>query len=257
MGDLTFSASYTYSHSIDDSSDRGDALFVDPSDAARNRASSNFDVRHLFSISYVYAIPLFKQPGMLHTLLGGWQASGITTATTGLPFTVVNGTTYGDNAGVGSGVSAVGSYPDVQGSPNNPTQAEKQALAASGTFGELRYNPSAYSLPVGLTYGDSNRNTMRLPGLVNFDFGLFKRFTFKERYAIEFRWENFNVFNHVNLNQFAGSQSAGGAGLTSAMSCVGGANNNGGDPSCASSGFLVLDGAHAPRIMQFGLRFQF
>jgi hypothetical protein len=257
VGDLTFSASYTYSHSIDDSSDRGDALFVDPSDAARNRASSNFDVRHLFSVSYVYAIPLFKQPGMLHTLLGGWQASGITTASTGLPFTVVNGTTYGDNAGVGSGVSAVGSYPDVQGSPNNPTQAEQQAVAASGTFGVLRYNPSAYTLPVGLTYGDSNRNTMRLPGLVNFDFGLFKRFAFKERYAIEFRWENFNVFNHVNLNQFAGSQSAGGAGLTSAMSCVGGANNNGGDPSCASSGFLVLNGAHAPRIMQFGLRFQF
>jgi hypothetical protein len=257
VGDLTFSASYTFSHSIDDSSDRGDALFVDPSDAARNRASSNFDVRHLFSISYVYAIPLFKQPGMLHTLLGGWQASGITTASTGLPFTVVNGTTYGDNAGVGSGVSAVGSYPDVHGSPNNPTQAEKQALAAAGTFGELRYNPSAYTLPIGLTYGDSNRNTMRLPGLVNFDFGLFKRFSFKERYAIEFRWENFNVFNHVNLNQFAGSQSAGGAGLTSAMSCVGGANNNGGDPSCASSGFLVLNGAHAPRIMQFGLRFQF
>ncbi len=125
VGDLTFSASYTFSHSIDDSSDRGDALFVDPSDAARNRASSNFDVRHLFSISYVYAIPLFKQPGMLHTLLGGWQASGITTATTGLPFTVVNGTTYGDNAGVGSGVSAVGSYPDVQGSPNNPSTSGK------------------------------------------------------------------------------------------------------------------------------------
>lgn len=257
VGDLTISASYTFSHSIDDSSDRGDALFVDPSNAARNRASSNFDVRHMFSLSYVYAFPFFKQPGMLHTLLGGWQASGITTATTGLPLTVTNGTTFGDNAGVGSGVSGVGSYPDVVGNPNAVTQAEQQAVAAAGVFGVLRYNPSAYVLPVGLTYGNSNRNTLRLPGLVNFDFGLFKRFAFKERYAFEFRWENFNVFNHTNLNQFSGSLSSNGAGLTSSMGCVGGANNNGGDPSCASSGFLVLNGAHSPRIMQFGMRFQF
>jgi hypothetical protein len=258
IGDLTVSANYTFSHSIDDSSDRGDALFVDPSDAARNRASSNFDVRHLFTLSYVYAIPLFKQPGVLHTLLGGWQASGITTATSGLPFTVTNGTTYGDNAGVANGISGgVGSYPDVQGNPNNPTEAEKAAVAAAGTFGVLRYNPAAFTLPVGLTYGDSNRNILRMPGLVNFDFGLFKRFAFKEKYAFEFRWENFNVFNHVNLNQLAGSASAGGAGLNAGMGCVGGANNNAGDPSCASSGFLVLNGAHAPRIMQFGLRFQF
>jgi hypothetical protein len=258
VGALSLSANYTYSHSIDDSSDRGDALFVNPFDAARSRASSNFDVRHLFTISYVYALPFFKEPGMLHTFLGGWQLSGITTATTGLPFTVTNTTTYSDNAGVANGISgAVGSYPDVVGNPNSVTPAQQQAVAAAGVFGVLRYNPAAYVLPVGLTYGDSNRNTLRLPGLFNSDFGLSKTFSFKERYAIQFRWENFNVFNHTNLNQFSGSLSSGGAGLTSGMGCVGGANNNGGDSSCASSGFLVLNGAHSPRIMQFGLRFQF
>ena len=258
MGDLTLSASYTFSHSIDDSSDRSDALFVDPFDAARNRASSNFDIRHLFSLSYVYAFPFFKQPGMLHTLLGGWQASGISTAQSGAPFTVTNGTTYSDNAGVANGIGGgVGSYPDLIGNPNTVTQAQKQAVAAAQVFGVLDYNPSAYALPVGLTYGNGTRNTLRLPGRFNNDFGLFKRFAFKEKYAFEFRWENFNVFNHTQLNQIAGSQSANGAGLAASMGCVGGANNNGGDPSCASSGFLVLNGAHSPRIMQFGLRFQF
>jgi hypothetical protein len=159
---------------------------------------------------------------------------------------------------VANGISgAVGSYPDVVGNPNSVTSAQQQAVAAAGVFGVLRYNPAAYVLPVGLTYGDSNRNTLRLPGLFNSDFGLSKTFSFKERYAIQFRWENFNVFNHTNLNQFSGSLSSGGAGLTSGMGCVGGANNNGGDTSCASSGFLVLNGAHSPRIMQFGLRFQF
>jgi hypothetical protein len=48
-----------------------------------------------------------------------------------------------------------------------------------------------------------------------------------------------------------------GTGLNAAMGCVGGANNNAGDASCASTGFLVLNQAHSPRIMQFGLRFQF
>ncbi len=212
IGNLTISASYTYSHSIDDSSDRGDALFVDPSDAARNRASSNFDVRHLFSLSYVYALPFFKEPGALHTVLGGWQVSGITTAQSGSPFTVTNGTTYGDNAGVGSGVSGVGSYPDTVGNPNYVTQAQKQAVAAAGVFGVLDYNPAAFALPVGLTYGDGNRNTLNLPGRFNSDFGLFKRFAFRERYAFEFRWENFNVFNHTQLDQIGGSASANGAG---------------------------------------------
>jgi hypothetical protein len=54
LGDLTLSASYTYSHSIDDSSDRYDPVFTDPADPALSRASSNFDVRHSFSLSYVY-----------------------------------------------------------------------------------------------------------------------------------------------------------------------------------------------------------
>ena len=195
---------------------------------------------------------------MLHTVLGGWQISGITTAQSGSPFTVTNGTTYGDNAGVANGIGGgVGSYPDTVGDPNAVTQAQKDAVAAAGVFGVLKYNPAAFVLPVGLTYGNGNRNTLNLPGRFNSDFGLFKRFAFKERYAFEFRWENFNVFNHTQLNQIGGSASANGAGLGASLGCVGGANNSGGDPSCASSGFLVLNGAHSPRIMQFGLRFQF
>jgi hypothetical protein len=258
IGDLTVSASYTFSHSIDNSSDRYDAIFVDPFDPGRSRASSNFDVRHAFTLSYVYALPFFKSGGLSHTLLGGWQISGITTALSGAPFTVTNGTTYGDNAGVANGISsAVGSYPALIANPNQVTQAQKDAVAAAGVFGVLNYNPAAFALPVGLTFGNVTRNSMELPGRLNFDFGLFKRFAFKERYAFEFRWENFNVFNHTQLNAIGGNQSATATGLTSGMGCVGGANNNAGDASCASTGFLVLNQAHSPRIMQFGLRFQF
>jgi len=242
LGDLTFSLAYTYSHSIDDSSDRYDALFVNSYDIAAARASSNFDMRHNLSISYVYAFPFFKGSGLTHTLLGGWQASGITVVQSGVPFTVTNGgTSYTDNAGVGNGVGT-SAYADVVGNPNVITAADQAAFAASGTFGKLAYSPSAFALPTGLTFGDAGRNSLRLPGRTNFDFGLFKRFAFKERYAFEFRWENFNVFNHTQFNTVDGASSSGGAGATSGI---------------GSQSFLVLDGTHDPRIMQFGLRFQF
>jgi hypothetical protein len=259
VGDLTLSASYTFSHSIDNSSDRYDALFVDSTNPNLARGSSNFDVRHAFSLSYVYALPFFKAPGPAHTLLGGWQVSGITTALTGSPFTVSNSTSYSDNAGVANGVSGgtLASFPLLVGNPNSVTQAQRDELAAQNVFGVLKYNPAAFALPTGLTFGTIDRNNLNLPGRLNFDFGLFKRFSFKERYAFEFRWENFNVFNHTQLNAIGGSINATGTGLSAAMTCTGGANNNGGDPACASSGFLVLNQAHNPRIMQFGLRFQF
>jgi Carboxypeptidase regulatory-like domain/TonB-dependent Receptor Plug Domain len=259
VGDLTLSASYTFSHSIDNSSDRYDALFVDSTNPNQARGTSNFDVRHAFTLSYVYALPFFKAAGPAHTLLGGWQISGITTALSGSPFTVTNGTTYSDNAGVANGVSGgtIASFPLLVGNPHDVTQAQRAELASQQVFGVLNYNPAAFALPTGLTFGTVSRNNLTLPGRINFDFGLFKRFAFKERYAFEFRWENFNVFNHTQLNAISGNVNASGAGATTSMSCVGGPNNNAGDPSCASTGFLVLDSAHSPRIMQFGLRFQF
>ena len=255
IGDLTFSLAYTYSHSIDDSSDWDDNNFVDSFNKAINRASSNFDQRHIANISYVYAFPFFKHSeGLTRTLLGGWQASGITTIQSGLPFDVVNGSTYADNAGVGKGVGT-SSWLDVVGNPNIVPAIEQQYFAASGEYGVLRYNPAAFQLPTGLTYGTSGRNDLRLPGRTNFDFGMRKRFAFKERYAFEFRWENFNVFNHTQLDAVGGSSNAFGTGAQSADSCN--TAINAGDQSCFGGGFLVLNQSHNPRIMQFALRFEF
>jgi hypothetical protein len=247
LGGLTLSASYTYSHSIDDSSDRGDALFVDPANPGVSRASSNFDLRHAFVLSYVYALPFFKGSGLTHTLLGGWQVSGITTALTGTPFTVsTDNTAFPDNAGLANGVSgAVKAFPDIVANPNAAvTPAQRAAYA--GLFGVLAYNPDAFGPPVGLTYGDSGRNSLELPGRLNFDFGLFKRFQISEHTGFEFRWENFNVFNHTQLDAIGGNTSSSGTGAIVSPGCY----------SCNSPAFL-LNQAHNPRIMQFGLRFLF
>jgi hypothetical protein len=249
IGDLTLSLAYTYSHSIDDSSDRFDTAFVNAYNFAANRANSSFDQRHNLAISYVYGLPLFKGTGLTHKVLGGWQVSGITVAQTGNPFSVTNGTTFGDNAGVGNGVGT-GSRPDQVGNPHSGlTQTSIPTVR-----GPLLFNPAAFALPTGLTFGNVGRNTLYLPGRLNFDFGVFKQFPISEKAGFDFRWENFNLFNHTQFNQISGA----GAGGAAAMDCTAGANNSAGDPTCiASSSFLHASAAHFPRRMQFGLRFYF
>ena len=239
VGDLTMSLAYTYSHSIDNSSDRYDNAFVNAYNLAANRGSSNFDVRHNLAISYVYALPIYKGSGLMHNALGGWQVSGITIAQTGTPFSVTNGTDFGDAAGVANG-TGTGSRPDRVGNPH------ASSTDVAGVRGPLFFNPGAFAIPTGLTFGNVGRNTLYGPGRINFDFGLFKRFSFTETRALDFRWENFNLFNHTQYN-----------GVNGGMDCVG-PSGTAGDPSCiSSSGFLHASGAHAQRRMQFGLRFQF
>jgi hypothetical protein len=55
-GDLSGELLYSYSHSIDDSSDRNDPVLVDSYNLRTNRASSDFDERHLLTLSFVYRL---------------------------------------------------------------------------------------------------------------------------------------------------------------------------------------------------------
>ncbi|MBV9226173.1 MAG: hypothetical protein JOY85_19230 [Acidobacteriaceae bacterium] len=242
IGRLQASLAYTWGHSIDDSSDRGDSTFVNSYDLRATRASSNFDQRHLLNISYVYDLPFFTAPGVLHTILGAWQWSGLITYQTGTPFTVVNGT-YGDNAGVGNTVGS-GSYADLVGNPHLST-----AGPASVAAGPLLYNPAAFAQPTGLTFGTSGRNLLTNPARTNFDMGLFKRFPLRnEARAFEFRAEAFNVFNHtqwIGLNATGSGSSS--ASYTAACTGV-----------CTDDGtFLRPTAAHNPRILQLSLKLFF
>ena len=241
VGDFTLSVAYTYAHSIDNSSDRYDGAFVNSYDLAANRGNSDFDVRHNLAVSYVYGLPFFnKSSGFTRALLGGWQVSGITIAQTGTHFSVTNGTDFGDAAGVANGVGT-GSRPDLVGDPHASVQSNVASVR-----GPLLYDPAAYAAPTGLTFGDVGRNTLTNPGRINFDFGLFKRFAFGEKYALDFRWENFNLFNHTQYN-----------GISNGMDCAP-VGSTAADASClSSSSFLHASGAHLARRMQFGLRLQF
>lgn len=250
VGRLNFSLAYTYSHSLDDSSDRYDGLFVNSYNLKRSYASSNFDLTHVLSGSYVYDFPFFQHSrAPIRYTLGGWELSGITTIQSGNPFTVSNGV-IGDSAGVGNGVGT-GSYPDLCGS----VHAAPQETNVSGILGPLLYNPGAFCAPRGLTFGDAGRNILRNPAFTDWNVGLFKDVPiYHERAHLQFRAEVFNAFNTANLNVTSLTVSPGAV----AAGCFAGSNNSAGDPSCiASNTFLHATGAHDPRIMQFGLKLLF
>jgi hypothetical protein len=242
IGDLQFSFAYTYSHSIDNSSDRFDFNFVDSYNFASNRASSDFDQRHILNIGYVYDLPSLKGTGTAQKILGGWQLSGITTFQSGTPFSVVNTANFGDNAGVATGVGS-GSFADLIGDP----RASPRVRFIEGIPGPLLFNPGAYAAPRGLTFGNSGRNSLRSPQRTNFDIALLKHFSISEARQLEFRAEAFNIFNHTQW-----------AGINSGLNCYGGPSNSAGDPRClAASNFLHPNSAHRPRVLQFGLKFMF
>jgi hypothetical protein len=235
-GGLELNFAYTYSHSIDDSSDRYDGSFTNAYDTSVNRASSNFDERHVLNFGYVWDIPLFKKPGVVHGILGGWQYSGITTFSTGSPFSIIF---QSDNAGVGNGVGSA-SYADIVGNPRSGVVQVPQV-----GYGRLFYNAAAYAAPTALTFGDSGRNSLQNPDRINFDMALFKHFTIRESTAIEFRAEAFNVFNHTEWSPIGG-QAGGGASI-----------NGSGTNTFGDQGFLYAGGVHEARILQLALKFLF
>jgi len=235
---LTLSIAYTYSHSIDDSSDGGAgnvASIIDAYNYRLSRASSDFDQRQVLSFSYVYDLPILRHTaGLSHALLGGWQFSGITSIQTGIPFSVKY-SAFSNNAGV-SNASGPGIFADVVGDPHATPSAA--CAAAYGGPGPLLFNPCAFAFPTGLTFGDSGRNSLNMPRRTNFDMSLLKHFKINERASFEFRAEAFNIFNHT---QWSGS-SIGGAGINNYVD---------------GSGFGHPTGAHRARTLQLGLKFLF
>jgi hypothetical protein len=244
VGRAQVTLAYTYSHALDNSSDRYDNGLLNSYDMSRTRASSNFDQRHLLNIGYVLQSPFFTNTKTLAgKLLGGWQLSGLTTYQTGTPFNVIanNGNNLLPGAGVGNGASA-GGFPDVIGDPRTAPAVTN----APDITGPLLYNPAAFAAPTGLTFGNAGRNIMSHTSRLNFDTGLFKNFYVTEKANFEFRAEAFNLFNHTQFNN-----------INNTISCYGGSNNSAGDASCLDQSFLHPSSAHNPRLLQLGLKFIF
>lgn len=210
---LSLLGSYTWGKSIDNASgifsSSGDPNYPQNSyNLAAERGRSGFDVRHRFSLSYSYELPIGKghnlhaENAVLNEVLSGWQTFGVVTLQTGRPFTVALLPEF-DNSNTGiSNLGFLGNdRPNLVGQVklNNPTP-------------ERWFNTAAFRLPPFGSFGNSGRNIADGPSFNNVNFSLLKNTAIKEKLTVQFRTEFFNLFNRPNFglpDNFVGSPSFG------------------------------------------------
>jgi len=204
---LSFLASYTWSHSIDDVSSfniTGSAsqpvagendLAQNPFDLAAERGPSMFDARNRFVLSYQWSIPFLQHSNNWYGhVLGNWQLNGIFTAMSGTPFTVFDS----------NDVSLQGQAPEISGFSSNRPNVIGNPNSGPCTPAEW-FNVSAFQKlqpdPLGRfeVFGDEGRNAVLGPGYVNWDFSALKNIRLTESKDLQFRVELFNVLNHTNF----------------------------------------------------------
>lgn len=215
---LQFTASYTWSHSLDEQSGLG--LFFtgnNPLVPKSNYANSDFDQTHVFLINYTYQIPSPTKNQLLGTFINGWILGGQTVAQSGQPYSV-----YDFSGSVGSLYFGTSNYignPIVSLKPGvTPQQAQLQGttgvnagkpvlnasdfmpqFVAPGTNGVPPCDASGCDLYESL-YGTTGRNIFRGPFQTRFDMMLAKQFQIKERFQLRFEADAFNIFNHPDFD---------------------------------------------------------
>ena len=259
-------ANYTYSHALDEISNGGfnpfsyQSFFAtntspiyqeDPYNLRSMYGSSDYDVRHYFSLTYLWELP-FKKLTFGHgpdAALKGWQVSGTALVRSGLPWTPVDFTasgalTGGGNYGPGYGPS--GPAPEVFA---NLTGAAPGTCSGPGSdVTKACFNTAAFAA-VTNGYGTAGRNTMRGPAYFNSDFSVWKGIHVipkRESAVLNIGFQFYNVFNHPNFdNPLANVDDARFGKLQRTLS-----------PATTIYG-VALGGDASPRLVQLKAQFQF
>ena len=203
---IQFDANYTWSHSIDNVSLiansnglGGTGLICDALRPRLCRASSDFDVTHLFNANFTYQLPVGRgrsfaggAPVWLNEFIGGWDVSGIPTYRSGYAFTPVGDAfvaSYSNNAPL----LFNGDTAAVRRSVHTDPVTKQVSLFATPTAAA-----GAFQGPIGFNIG--SRNLLRGPGAFEFDAGLAKSFAlYRDAVNLKFRADAFNVLNHPNF----------------------------------------------------------
>jgi len=197
---LQFVAHYTWSKNM-----THDNLYynIDPQ---VNYGPDDFNRKHVFSLSAVYELPFGKGKRFMGNagravdlLVGGFQLNTTTNYSSGLPWSPQYKDCGSDeDTGpcrpivVGDLHQSAGHFDPVAG-----TVPYYTPVAELTTNGQIN---GPFQRPQAGTFG-SGRNSFFGPRFFNSDMSLFKNFRITERFAAQFRFEAFNVFNHVNLGQ--------------------------------------------------------
>ncbi len=192
---LQIQGAYTYSHAIDDASDplvpaAGNRSFPRNSfNLLAERGNSDFDVRHHGVINYFYELPIGRgkahlSEGFVGRIFEGWQISGLTTLSTGLPYDIF-GNRDNQHTGLSDRLSITGSTVLPPGTDKTQTGPPL----------------SAFSLTPFDSASNLGRNRFYGPGFVTFDAVVEKTTAVTERMKLVFRTEGYNIFNHVAFGQ--------------------------------------------------------
>ena len=200
---FSMSGNYTFSKSIDDASSVGGAgrtVAQSYLDLQAERGLSVFDVRHRLIIDHNYELPFgdrrrfLNHGGALARMFGNWQISGITTLSSGTPYTARILGNQSNNTGTGAYSSQ---RADATGASVSLPGDERTTLDF--------FNAGAFTLPPNGQFGNAGRNTIPGPGTINFDMSLSRFLTFSQEKGIrgEFRVQANNIFNTPNFGGLA------------------------------------------------------
>ena len=220
---------YTYSKALTDNQTDRSSAPQNLYDILSEYGPLQGDRTHIFSADYVYDLPWLKsQQGIAGHVLGGWQISGIISAATGLPLTILSSQSF-DPAGQGVKLSASpASYrPDMIGNPNTGAPHGYTQWFNTAVFVNV---PATQARP-----GNETRGTVRGPGYQRWDFALAKNFRITERTGLDFRAEAINVWNHTNFQ-----------GVDTTLGDASGINT-----------FGHITSTRDPRVLQLGLKLHF
>ena len=208
---LTLNSQYTFAKSVGNTGGSNDALTSgdgNVNDYAYDVGYNNFDIRHSFNLSAVYALPFGANlAGISKALLRGWEIGTIINARSGIPMDIRvqrNDVVYVDADGlyynspaagraaiintIGGGASRNVRRPDLVPGVNPFLNSDRTLL-----------NAAAFAIPRPGTAGNLMRGALHGPGFRQLDFVIHKRFRISEESNVEFRAEFFNIFNLTNF----------------------------------------------------------
>jgi len=182
---------YMWSHGLaDEGFGAGDTTNIQNVSCIRcDYSSSDIDIRQSLSMNSVYELPFGRGKRFLNAgggaarVLGGWQLSGIASASSGRPIDIE----------IDRKASAL---PDGNKKAQRPDFVPGQSLYVANKNINNWFNPAAFATPPKGTWGNLGRNIGRGPGYYEIDTALEKKTNVNERLAVDFRVEAFNLFNH-------------------------------------------------------------
>ena len=192
-------SSYTWSHTIDDSTDLQSPL--EPQDSRfpfLERSNSDFDQRHRWVTSAVFQSPTAKSgDGAWKHFIGDFTLSPIIEVSSGRPYTIITGTDYRLDLGASNGRPSVGPAGAGTTSPFIPGKTFVVPTDCL-TDGGQAFSVPGITPPFGCD-GNLGRNAFVTPGFFQFDLRLSRRFNLGERLKFDVIADGFNLTNRLNV----------------------------------------------------------